>query len=130
MASWPTPKTITTLRAFLGLTGFYRRFVANYATIANPLIDLLKLNSFHWNETSYTTFQKLKLAMQTLPLLTLPNFTQPFEVTTDTSNIAISVVLSQNAHPIAFFSRKLTPRLSAASTYVCELYAITEAMKK
>jgi len=72
MASWPTPKTITALRAFLGLTGFYRRFVANYATIANPLIDLLKSNSFHWNETAYTTFQKLKLAMQTLPLLTLP----------------------------------------------------------
>lgn len=130
MFSWPAPKNITALRAFLGLTGFYRRFVANYASIASPLTDLLKSNSFHWNETANIAFHKLKLAMQNPPLLTLPNFNIPFEVTTDASNIAIGAVLSQNSHPIAFFSRKLNPRLSAASTYVRELYAITEAIKK
>jgi hypothetical protein len=130
MASWPTPKNITALRAFLGLTGFYRRFVKNYATVAGPLTDLLRANSFVWNETAANAFQNLKDAMTQLPLLTLPNFDQPFEVTTDASIIAIGAVLSQNSHPIAFFSRKLTPRLAASSTYVRELYAITEAIKK
>lgn len=130
MVSWPIPKNISALRAFLGLTGFYRRFVKNYATIASPLTDLLKANAFVWNDAAATSFQNLKEAMQTLPLLTLPDFTQPFEVTTDASTIAIRAVLSQNSHPIAFFSRKLNPRLAAASTYVRELYAITEAIKK
>lgn len=131
MVSWPTPKNISALRAFLGLTGFYRRFVKNYATIASPLTDLLKANSFSRNDTAASAFHKLKEAMQNLPLLTLPNFTQPFEVTTDASTIAIGAVLSQNSHPIAFFfSRKLNPRLAAASTYVRELFAITEAIKK
>jgi hypothetical protein len=130
MVEWPTPKNITALRAFLGLTGFYRRFVLNYATIASPLIDLLKANSFTWSEAADIAFQNLKAAMTNLPLLSLPDFTIPFEVTTDASLTAIGAVLSQNSKPLAFFSKKLTPRLTASSTYVRELYALTEAIKK
>lgn len=130
MVEWPTPKNIMALRAFLGLTGFYRRFVLNYATIASPLTDLLKANSFTWSEAADIAFQNLKAAMTNLPLLSLPDFTIPFEVTTDASLTAIGAVLSQNSKPLAFFSKKLTPRLSASSTYVRELYALTEAIKK
>lgn len=68
--------------------------------------------------------------MLKLPIFTLPNFSQPFEVTTDASGLAIGAVLSQNYHPIAFFNKKLTPRMAATSTYVTELYALTKAVNK
>jgi hypothetical protein len=68
--------------------------------------------------------------MSHFPTLTLPDFSQPFEVTTDASNIAVGAVLSQNSRPLAFFSKKLSPRLSASSTYVRELYALTESIKR
>jgi hypothetical protein len=125
MVEWPTPKNITALRAFLGLTRFYRRFVLNYATIASPLTDLLKANSFTWSEAANAAFLSLKTAMTNLPLLTLPDFTVPFEVTTDASIHAVGAVLSRKSKPLAFFSKKLSPRLSASSTYIRELYALT-----
>ncbi|XP_076933766.1 uncharacterized protein LOC143599774 [Bidens hawaiensis] len=128
--SWPTPSSTTKLCGFLGLTGYYRRFVRNYAQIATPLMDIMKLPSFRWTEQSEAVFKDLKAAMVSLVTLTLPNFTHPFEVTTDASNIAIGAVLSQADHPIAFFSKKMCPRMQAASAYVRELYAVTEAVKK
>jgi hypothetical protein len=130
MVEWPVPKNITALRAFLGLTGFYRRFVLNYATIASPLTYLLKANSFTWSDAANVAFINLKSAMSTLPLLSLSDFTIPFEVTTDASLTAVGAVLSKNSKPLAFFSKKLNPRLSASSTHVRELYAVTEAIKK
>jgi hypothetical protein len=130
MVDWPIPKNITALRAFLGLTGFYRRFVLNYATIASPLTDLLKTNAFNWTEAANSAFLSLKTAMANIPLLNLPDFSLPFEVTTDASLYAVGAVLSQQSKPLAFFSKKLTPRLSSSSTYVRELYALTEAIKK
>lgn len=114
----------------LGSNGFYRRSVLNYAAIASPLTDLLKHNAFVWTDTATTTFEKLKKAMAKLTALTLPDFEQHFEVTTDASNTAIGTVLSQNSQPLAFFSKKLCLRLSSSSTYVRELYALTEAIKK
>lgn len=127
---WPVPTSLTALCGFLSLTGFYSRFVKHYATIASPLTDLLKANSFSWTSTADTAFQKLKEVMLHLPLLSLPDFSLPFEVTTDASTVAIGAVLSQNHHPIAFFSKKMYPRMCASSTYIRELYAITEAIKK
>lgn len=60
--------------------------------------------------------------MMQLPTLTLPDFTLPFKVTTDASIVAIGAVLSQNHHPLSFFSKKLGPRMSSSSTYIRELY--------
>lgn len=127
---WPRPTNLTNLRVFLGLTRYYRRFVPRYATIASGLIDLLRKPSFTWTSKANTTFQSLKAAMTTLVTLTLPNFTKPFEVTTDASAIAIGVVLSREDKPIAFFNKCFCPCMQVASTYVRELSAITEAVKK
>ncbi|GJU38314.1 ty3-gypsy retrotransposon protein [Tanacetum coccineum] len=128
--SWPNPNSFTTLRAFLGLTGYYRRFVPTYAHIASPLTDILKKPSFTWNAAANSAFTKLKDAMTHLITLALPNFSEPFDLTTDASGVAIGAVLSQNDKPISFFSKKLCDRMQADSTYIRELYAITEAIKK
>jgi hypothetical protein len=91
------------------LTGFYRRFVKHYATIAGPLTDLLRHQNFLWTTEALAAFQALKTAMTTLPVLGIPDFSMVFDVTTDASGIAVGVVLSQLSHPIAFFSQKFCP---------------------
>lgn len=127
---WPTPRTIKQLRGFLGLIGYYRCFEKGYAQLAAPLTDLLKKNHFVWNDDAQIAFKALKRHMTYTPVLVLPNFTLQFVVETDASNTGVSAVLSQEGHPLAFFSKKLTPKLSLASTYVRELYAITQAVMK
>lgn len=127
---WVVPSSLASLRGFLGLTGYYRRFVRNYALIAGPLTDLLKKNNFHWDDLAQKAFEELKKAMTSVPVLVLPNFELIFEVTTDASATAVGAVLSQSGHPIAFFSKKLGPRMQLASAYDREMFAITEAVKK
>ncbi|XP_019450597.1 PREDICTED: uncharacterized protein LOC109352871 [Lupinus angustifolius] len=130
MLEWPQPRSLTTLRGFLGLTGFYRKFVKHYATLAAPLTDLLKLQTFKWTTEAQVTFQELKTAMSTTPVLQLPNFSKAFVVETDASVVAIGAVLSQDRHPVAFFSKKMTLRMQHASAYVREMFAVTESVKK
>ncbi|XP_058783964.1 uncharacterized protein LOC131658715 [Vicia villosa] len=127
---WPQPRSLTALRGFLGLTGFYRRFVKNYATLASPLTDLLRSTKFVWSTEATSAFTELQRTMTNMPVLTLPNFTKKFIVETDASGVAIGAVLSQEGHPIAFFSKKMCPRMQAASVYVREMFAVTEAVKK
>jgi hypothetical protein len=127
---WPVPRSLTALRGFLELTGFYRRFVRHYATLAAPLTDLLLSTKFIWSTTADTAFTTLKNKMTSTPVLVLPDFSKIFVVETDASSIAIGAVLSQDGHPIAFFSKKMCRRMQASSVYVREMFAITEAVKK
>lgn len=130
MENWPIPKTMKQLRGFLGLTGYYRRFIANYASIASPLTDLLCHEAFEWTAAANSSFLALKAAMMAAPVLRLPNFSQEFIIETDASNLGIGAVLMQKGRPIAFFSKKLGPKMRAASVYIKELHAITEAVLK
>ncbi|KAK2387384.1 hypothetical protein QL285_061173 [Trifolium repens] len=130
MVDWPVPKNIKQLRGFLGLTGFYRKFVSHYARIAAPLTDLLKRDAFTWFPAAQTAFDALKNAMTQAPVLALPNFEATFVIETDASGTGMGAVLCQEGHPICYYSRKFCPKMLMASTYVRELCAITSAVKK
>jgi len=124
------PTSTTLLRGFLGLTGFYGKFIKGYASIASPLTNLLKKDSFMWSPEAEHSFQTLKKAMTEAPTLAVPDFTIPFDLETDASGKAMGAVLMQENHPIAFFSKQFCPHLLRSSTYVRELQAITTAVKK
>ncbi|KAD4179495.1 hypothetical protein E3N88_28086 [Mikania micrantha] len=128
--SWPTPKNVKEVRGFLGLTGYYRRFIRNYATVASPLTDLLKKDSFTWSDQSVNAFNCLKDLMSSTPVLRLPDFAKPFTMETDASGTGIGAVLSQDKQPIAFYSQKLCQRMQQQSAYVREMFAITQAIAK
>jgi len=130
MLQWPSPKNLKQLRGFLGLTGFYRKFVRGYACIASPLTALPKKDSFKWSEEAQLAFDKLKMAMTATPVLRLPNFEEDFLLETDASGSGRGVVLSQQGHPICYFSKQFCLKLLSASTDVRKLCAITSAVKK
>lgn len=118
MLAWPEPKNIKALRGFLGLSGYHRKFVKNYGTIAKPLTNLLQKDSFIWTEEATEAFKRLKEAMTSTPILKLPDYTMEFTVETDASNTGIGAVLTQQGHPLAYFSKALGPKGQAMSTYV------------
>jgi hypothetical protein len=128
---WPVPNTVKQVRAFLGLAGYYRKFIANYGTISRPLTELLRKGTqFIWSSVTATAFQTLKKALVEAPVLALPNFQLPFEVHTDASGVGIGAVLSQLGHPIAYLSKALSSRAQTLSTYEKECLALIMAVEK
>ncbi|GJZ45547.1 retrotransposon-related protein [Tanacetum coccineum] len=130
MAAWPIPQTIKQLRGFLGLTGYYMRFIKNYVVISQPLTKLLKKNGFHWFEAAEIAFNQLKQAMMTSPVLALPNFEKEFVVETYAFGTGIGAVLHQDGHPIAYLSKALAPRHQALFTYEKDFLAVIMALDR
>ena len=111
---WPTPKSAKDAQQFLGLAGYYRRFVRDFATIAKPLHRLTeKTTQFEWTTECHEAFQTLCQRLCSAPILAFPNFSKPFILDTDASNTGLGGVLSQldetgNEHVIAYASRTLS----------------------
>lgn len=129
ISQFPTPKTPKDVKSFLGLAGYYRRFIENFSHITKPLTSLLKKDvNFHWSPEQEQAFNLLKQKLISAPLLQYPDFSQPFIVTTDSSNYAVGAILSQGEigkdKPIAYASRTLNKQEGNYSTTEKELLAI------
>ncbi|KAK3109194.1 hypothetical protein FSP39_025154 [Pinctada imbricata] len=131
------PTTKKQLRSFLGLVGFYRKYVPNFAVIALPLTDMTKKgkpNRLEWSESAEHAFQSLKQALVKFPILKLPDMGQMFILQTDASNRGIGAVLLQNSGneklPVAYAGRKLKKSEQNYATIEKECLAIIWAVLK
>jgi hypothetical protein len=129
VASWPIPKTVKALRGFLGLSGYYRKFIADYGAVAQPLTALLKRDAFSWSSDADRAFQDLKQALITAPLLQLPDFEKKFIIECDASGSGFGAVLHQGDGPVAFFSRAVAEHHTKLPAYERELIGLVKAVR-
>ena len=134
---FPIPKSKTNVRAFLGLCGFFRKFIQSYAFIAKPLTQLTKeQEKFSWGKEQQEAFDKLKSHMMTSPILKAPDFSRTWYIITDACDIGIAAWLGQRydgkIFPVAFFSRQLRKAETSLQRDAMELevLAIIESLKK
>ncbi|GFX10604.1 retrovirus-related Pol polyprotein from transposon 297 [Trichonephila clavipes] len=100
------PKNNKEVSKFLGMAGWYHKFIPHYADICEPLYRLKKKGAkFNWSTEAQDSFNKVKRALTEAPVLQLPNFQEQFNLFTDASGVGIGAVLNQNHRPIAFASR-------------------------
>ena len=125
---------VSEVRSFLGLAGYYRRFIKNFARIAAPLTNLTRKNHpFAWSLREGEAFNQLKTVLQNAPVLQLADQQKDYIVTTDASDYAMGAVLSQvwddGEHPVAFESRKMNPAEQNYPTHERELLAVIHALR-
>ena len=131
---FPRPKTPKNIKQFLGLAGYYRKFIPNFSRLAKPLTNLLKNDTpFEWTMEQEASFEKLKQKLCIEPVLQYPDFSRSFILTTDASGIAVGGILSQGEInkdlPIAYASRTLTDNEFKYDTYEKEALAIVYCVK-
>jgi hypothetical protein len=103
---WKAPKDVRGIKSFIGIAGYYRRFVEGFSKIARPMTSLLaKKVEFKWTPTCQKSFETLKEKLTTTPMLILPNVHKPFSVYCDASYIGLGCVLMQEGRVVAYSSR-------------------------
>jgi len=130
----PVPKNTTDVKSFLGLVGYYRKFIPQFSKIAKPLTELLKKSQkWRWDVEQIQSFNFLQAALMREPVLQYTDFTKPFVLTTDASGFAVGAILCQGTisqdKPIAFSSRTLNQAEQNYSTIEKELTAIVWACR-
>ncbi|CAM5103968.1 unnamed protein product [Natator depressus] len=135
---WPAPHTKKQVQAFIGMAGYYRRFVPHFSAIATPITELCKKgkpDKVVWTEQCQEAFRALKEALVSGPVLANPDFDKPFVVFTDASDTGLGAVLMQEdekgeRHPIVYLSKKLLPREQHYAAIEKECLAMVWALKK
>lgn len=130
VTAWSKPGTAKALRGFLGLAGYYKRFIKSYGEISKPLTDLLKKDAFVWTEKADVAFEQFKFALCQSPVLALPNFQKEFTIEANASYKGIGAVLLQERRPIAFFSKVFGEKHLGMSIYEKEYLSIINAVEK
>ncbi|CAH1431388.1 unnamed protein product [Lactuca virosa] len=127
---WEVPRSPSEIRSFLGLAGYYRRFIQDFSKIAVPLTRLTKKSVvFRWGPEQQTTFETLKQRLFEVPILTLPEGMDDFVVYCDASITGMGAVLMQRGHVISYASRQLKPHEANYPTHDLELGAVVFALK-
>jgi hypothetical protein len=130
MVAWPIPTSIKSLRGFLGLIGYYRKFIKGYGIIAAPLTALLKKNAFHWTLVATEAFLNLKKAVTSPPVLRLLDFSKTFTIECDACGTGLGAILMQEGQPIAYLSKALKGQSLFLSTYEKELLSLVTTVQK
>ncbi|KAK1677859.1 hypothetical protein QYE76_038707 [Lolium multiflorum] len=130
VTEWQAPTTQTEVRAFLGLAGYYRRFVEGFSSIARPMTQLLKKDKkFEWTDKCEESFQQLKSRLTSASILIMSDITKSFDVYCDTSKIGLGCVLMQEGKVISYLSRQLKQHEQNYPTHNLELAAVVLALK-
>lgn len=136
IVNYERPKSLKALRRFLGMCNYYRRFLAEYSAVTQPLTNLLrnKPKNIQWNDKAESAFTEIKERLITAPILANPDFTLPFAIHCDASDIAIAGVLTQTRdgteNPIAYFSQKLSPTQQRYCATEKEGLAVLKSVEK
>ncbi|XP_020257552.1 uncharacterized protein LOC109834065 [Asparagus officinalis] len=120
---WPEPKNTSDVRSFHGLATFYHRFIKGFSMIMAPITDSLKKGEFEWSREATKAFLEIKERMVNAPVMRLSDFNKIFEVACDASRVGIDGGLSQEGHPVVYFSEKLNDTRLRYTTYDKEFYA-------
>ena len=131
---YPTPKTVKDIRRFIGMAGYYRRFVPNFSQLSAPLTDLIKSKGkIGWTEKADKAFNELKSRLIETPILTAPNWEKLFTIHVDASDFALGAVITQGEKeeekPIAYMSKKLVGAQRRYTTTEKECLAILTAIE-
>ncbi|WVZ71519.1 hypothetical protein U9M48_020095 [Paspalum notatum var. saurae] len=128
--NWKIPEDVKGIRSFLGLAGYYRRFIEGFSKIAKPMTALLEKNiKFQWTSACQKAFEELKKRLTTAPVLTFPDMHKPFSVYCDASRLGLGCVLMQEGKVIAYASRQLRDHEKNYPTHDLELAAVVHALK-
>jgi len=128
--NWEAPTSVPEIRSFLGLAGYYRRFVPDFSKIAKPMTELLKKGvKFNWNDKCDQAFLTLRKLLTSAPVLAQPDITRPFDVYCDASGTGLGCVLMQDRRVIAYASRALRRHEENYATHDLELAVVVHALK-
>jgi hypothetical protein len=128
--NWIPPSTASEIRSFLGLEGYYRRFIKDFSKIAKSMTKLLEKNkAFEWTKECQTSFEELRKHLTSAPVLILPDLTKKFDIYCDASRQGLKCVLMQEGQVVCYASRQLWKHEENYPTHDLELAAVVHALK-